>query len=217
MEIQYVAHSCFVLKDKNTTLVIDPYEPEQTGYKLPKLSADIVLVTHNHFDHNFVEGVSDYKLVIDKPGEYEVMGVFIYGIPTYHDKNKGSKRGGNIMYLIEFNGLTLLHTGDLGHELSEEALEQLPAVDILLIPVGGTYTIDAQTAAKVISSLEPGIVIPMHYQTDKPTSLSKELDTLDKFLDEMGEESARKVDKLKIGSQSDIPTETEVVVVRSMV
>ena len=95
MEITYIGHSCFKLKGKNLTVVIDPYDPEKVGYKLPKLEADALLLSHHHFDHDYVQGVSDYKLLIDGPGEYETNEVFIYGIPTFHDDKEGAERGKN--------------------------------------------------------------------------------------------------------------------------
>lgn len=213
MEITYIGHSCFKIKDKTLSLVTDPYDPKSTGYNLPKLSADVVLVSHGHKDHNYVEGVSDHRLVVDQAGEYELGGIFIMGIEVFHDKSEGGERGKNIIYLIDIDGFTVLHLGDLGHELSKETLEKLSDINVLLIPVGGTYTIDAGTAAKVISSIEPGIVVPMHYQTKDLKNT--ELDGLDKFLDEMGiEGDVKKVDRLKINSSSDIPEETEIVVMQ---
>ena len=119
MEITYIGHSCFKIKGKTLTVVIDPYDPK-IGYKLPKLSADVVLVTHDHFDHNNSAAVSDSRLVIDTPGEYEVGGVFIYGRGVYHDDKQGAERGKNTMYLISIDGIDILHVGDLGHELSKE-------------------------------------------------------------------------------------------------
>jgi len=212
MEIMYIAHSCFKVVGKDLTLVFDPYEPKETGYGLPKLQADALLISHDHFDHNYAEGVFGYRLLIEGPGEYEIEGVFVYGLETYHDSNGGSKRGGNTIYHVEMEDINILHLGDLGHELSQETLNRLPSVDILLIPVGGTFTIDAKQASRVISSLEPGIVVPMHYRTDKTTKLSKDLDPLEKFLDEMGVEKVKKVDKLSV-KRSDIPDETEVTVI----
>jgi L-ascorbate metabolism protein UlaG (beta-lactamase superfamily) len=213
MEITYIGHACFKIKGKDLSLVIDPYNPETTGYKLPKLEADVLLISHTHDDHGYKEGVAEYGLLIDGQGEYETKGVFIQGIETFHDENGGSKRGPNTMYQIDIDGFTVLHAGDLGHELSKETLERISQVDVLLIPVGGVYTIDGKTATKVISSLEPGIVVPMHYQTKDLTGLSKELSTLEDFLEEMGiEENIKKQDKLSIKSKSDIPPETEIVV-----
>ncbi|OGC47571.1 hypothetical protein A2886_02165 [candidate division WWE3 bacterium RIFCSPHIGHO2_01_FULL_42_13] len=213
MEISFIGHSCFKIKGKNATLVIDPYNPEKTGYKLPKLEADVVLCSHQHGDHNHIAGVDGTHYDITTAGEYEVKDVYIEGIPTFHDEKHGADRGQNIMYQITMDGLNLLHVGDLGHELSQETLEKLVEIDVLMIPVGGTYTIDAETATKVISSIEPGIVVPMHYSTKNTSGVLAALDPLQKFLDEMGVEGAKEVDKLKVSSKADIPEETEVIVV----
>jgi L-ascorbate metabolism protein UlaG (beta-lactamase superfamily) len=214
MEIRYIGHACFEIKGKNVTLVIDPYD-EKVGYKLPKLSADVLLTTHDHFDHHNIKGVSDYKLLIDGPGEFETSGIFIYGRSVYHDSNEGKDRGDNTIFLINIDEFDVLHLGDLGHELSQHTLEKIHNVDILMIPVGGTYTIDAKTATKVISALEPGIVIPMHYKTDDLTGVDS-LTDLDTFLDEMGIENGDKEgkDKLVVKSKNEIPEETEVVILK---
>lgn len=214
MEITYIAHSCFKIKSKNQTIVLDPYSPEKTGYKLPKMSPDLLLITHQHDDHNYKEGTVDAKLIIEGPGEYEKDDIYVTGIKTFHDDKKGAERGVNTIYTIEAENITLLHLGDLGHELDESTLSELPDVDILFIPVGGTYTIDAETAAKVIASIEPGIVIPMHYQTANGPALSKDLDKLEKFLEEMGVEKPTPQEMLKISKKSEIPDDTEVVVLK---
>jgi L-ascorbate metabolism protein UlaG (beta-lactamase superfamily) len=211
MEITYIGHSCFKIKGKDVTLVIDPYDPK-IGYKLPKLECDVLLTSHSHFDHNNISGVTGYRLLINSPGEYETNGVFIYGIPVYHDGKQGAERGDNTIYLIEIDDISILHLGDLGHDLSKETLEKISDVDVLMIPVGGKYTIDAETAAEVISEIEPGYVLPMHYKTPDLTGVS-DLAGLDKFMDEMGiENNVKKDDKLKIGSKSDVPDETQVVI-----
>jgi len=194
-------------------LVIDPYDPKVVGYKLPKLSADIVLLSHEHPDHAHIEGVSDYKLLVDTPGEYEMSDTFIYGVKTYHDEQKGKERGDNTIYQIDLDGFSLLHLGDLGHDLSTETLERISDIDVLMIPVGGTYTIDAKTALKVISSVEPSIIIPMHYKTDDLNAdLQKKLEGVNVFLDEIGMEDngVKKSDKLVLRSRADIPEESEV-------
>ncbi len=214
VEIEFIGHSCFRIKGKEATLVVDPYNPEKTGFKLSKLDADIVLMSHQHDDHNYAEGIGGEHFDIETAGEYEIKDVHIEGIPTFHDESRGSERGQNIMYQISIDGFNILHAGDLGHELNQETLEKLAEVDVLLIPVGGTYTIDAQTAAKVISSIEPSIVIPMHYQTKGLTGLSKQLEPLEPFLDEMGIEKVTEVDKLKLSNRSDVPEETQVIVVK---
>ena len=214
MEITYIGHSCFKIKDKTISMVIDPYDPK-IGYKLPKLSCDVLLTTHDHFDHNYIEGVSDYRLLIDGPGEYEVGGCFIYGRAVSHDEKEGGERGKITMYLITIDGFNILHLGDLGCELSQEDMEKIPNVDVLMIPVGGKYTIDAEKATKVISALEPSYVIPMHYHTKDLTGVEG-LSGVDEFLDEMGVENGVKkdVEKLVINSKSDLDGETQVVVLK---
>jgi len=211
MEITYIGHSSFKIKGKEISLVIDPYDPK-IGYKYPKQECDVLLTTHDHFDHHYVEGVNGYKLHIDGPGEYEISNVFVNGIPAFHDAKDGTERGNDTIYLIEIDGFSILHLGDLGHELTKEHMEHIPYVDVLLIPVGGKYTIDAEIASKVISSIEPGIVIPVHYHTNDLTGVEG-LASLSKFLDEMGVEgSVKKEDKLKLTNRSDIPEETTIIV-----
>ncbi|MBP7927737.1 MBL fold metallo-hydrolase [Patescibacteria group bacterium] len=214
MEITYIGHSCFKIKGKFTTVITDPYDPSALGYKLPKLSGDIVLVSHQHEDHNYTSGVSDYKMVIDTPGEYEVSGVFVSAHQTYHDAKNGTERGKNTIYQIEIDGFNILHLGDLGHELSKETLEKLPTIDVLFIPVGGSYTMDAKVAAKVTHDIEPAFTIPMHYQTEDLTKLPQKLDGVEKFLGEMGYEDkdTTKMDSLKLSSRSDVPEETDLVI-----
>lgn len=212
MEITYIGHSCFKLKGKDITVVIDPYDPK-IGLKEPKLKCDILLLSHDHFDHSYTKSVSEYHLLVDGPGEYETNGVLIHGLKTFHDDKLGEERGTNTIFLIEISEISVLHLGDLGHELSKETLEKIAQVDVLLIPVGGIYTIDAKTATRVISSLEPGIVIPMHYQTDE-LELGDKLDGLDKFLNEMGVENPKKLDKYNVSRKMDIPEETEVIVLQ---
>jgi L-ascorbate metabolism protein UlaG (beta-lactamase superfamily) len=213
MEITYIGHSCFKIKGKTLSLVIDPYDP-QIGYKLPKLSCDVLLVTHNHIDHNNIAGVSDYRLLIDGPGEYEVGGTFVYGRSVNHDEKQGAERGKSTFYLITIDDVDILHLGDLGQELTQEDLEKIPNVDVLIVPVGGKYTIDAEEATKVISALEPSYVIPMHYKTDDSTM--KDLDGVDKFLDVMGVENGVKkdLDKLTLSAKKDESEDTEVVILK---
>lgn len=214
MEITYYGHSCFKIKSKEASLVIDPYDPQKFGRPLPVLEADALLITHNHFDHNFASGVKNYRVLINGPGEYEVGGVNIMGVLTYHDEEKGAKRGKNTMYYIEGDGVSILHCGDLGHLLDDETLEQFGDVTALLIPVGGVYTIDAEKAAKVISSIGPKFVVPMHYKL-KGSNLG-EIGTLEEFLDEMGldSQSLKPQPSLKL-KDSDGDLETQVVVLEA--
>ncbi len=214
MEITYIGHSCFKIKDKTISLVIDPYNPK-IGYKLPKLSSDVVLVTHDHFDHNYIEGVSDYRLLVDGPGEYEVGGCFIYGKSVDHDEKNGEERGKVTMYLITIDDFNILHLGDLGRELTQEEMERIPNVDVLMIPVGNKYTIDEKAAVKVISALEPSYVIPMHYKTDDLTGVEG-LSGVEEFLEEMGvgDDVKKDLDKLVLNSKTDLDGETQVVVLK---
>ncbi len=211
MEITHIGHSCFKLKGKNLTILIDPYDPE-VGYKFPKQKADVLLISHKDPGHSNIEGVSDYRLLVDSAGEYEIGGTFVNGIQTYHDKSKGEAKGKNIIYQIEMDGFTILHLGDLGHELEKETLQKISDIDVLMIPVGGKGSLDHEMASKVISSLEPAIVIPMHYAT-KDLVESKGLSPVKNFLEEMGvEDSFKKAEKLRITVKSEIPSDTTVYV-----
>ncbi len=203
MTITYLGHASFKIKGKDVTIVIDPYDDSSTGKKFPKQTdADILLMTHNHPDHHNREGVSETAFVIDGPGEYDVKDVPIEGIFSYHDKKNGEERGMNTMYVIDLEGVKILHVGDLGTTLSEEQLEKIGNIHILMIPVGGKYTIDAHDAAKVISEIEPSTVIPMHYGNDKLG-----LDSVDTFLKEMGVEKEI-VKSLKV-TKDDFSDESE--------
>ncbi len=205
MIITWLGHACFKIQDKEVTVITDPYG-QSIGFKLPKLMADIVTVSHDHEDHNNIAGVhgtSGEPFLISGAGEYEIKGVFIYGIPFWHDKNEGKERGASIAYRIEIEGISIVHLGDLGHSLGEEQASKLDGVDILLIPVGGKYTIGAKEAAEVINEIEPRIVIPMHY---KIPGLKLDIDSVDKFLKEMGASKAERLPKLKI-SKKDLPQE----------
>jgi len=188
MEITFLGHSAFKLRGKNASLVTDPSDPKVTGLKFPKVSADIVTISHTqHGDHKSFELVDDVKKVISGPGEYEIAGVSIIGIPSFHDDKKGKLRGENTIYVIEADGLRIAHLGDLGHMLSDHDLKACGDVDILMIPVGGEYTIGASVATQVVQAIVPSITLPMHYQMK---GLNKEvfskLTGLDSFLNEVG-------------------------------
>lgn len=206
MEITWYGHACFRLRDKGATVVTDPYD-QSIGYTLPKVRADIVTVSHNHADHNYVSGIKGSPKVVDGPGEYEIKGVFITGIATFHDRKKGAQRGRNAVFLFEFDGLTVCHLGDLGHVPTQAQVEVLSDVDILLIPVGGVSTIGATQAAEVISLLEPKIVIPMHYKTK---ALTIKLASVNRFLQEMGLKKLAAQESLKV-TASTLPDETQIV------
>lgn len=207
MEITWLGHSCFRLRSREAIVLTDPCPPA-SGYSIGKPTANVVTISHDHPDHNYLKAVSGNPLVIIAPGEYEIAGVFIAGIATFHDGRKGALRGKNTAYLIEMDDIRLCHLGDLGHLPTPEQVEEMSGVDVLLTPVGGKTTIDASAAAEVVSLLEPRVVIPMHYKTDRETA---PLDSLQKFLKEMGVTSAEPMPKATL-TRSNLPLETQVMV-----
>jgi L-ascorbate metabolism protein UlaG (beta-lactamase superfamily) len=186
MEIVYLGHSSFRLKGKTGIVVTDPYDSKMVGLKFTKVNGDIVTVSHDHADHNKVENITVVKKVIDGPGEYEIAGISIVGLPAYHDDKKGELRGKNIIFVIEIDDIRIAHLGDLGHTLKESILSAMGDIDIVLIPVGGEYTIGPSTAVEVARSIDPRIIIPMHYQVKGLSDdIFKKLSPLDPFLSEM--------------------------------
>ena len=209
MEISWLGHSCFRLRGREAAVVVDPCA-KSTGYSIGKPTANIVTVSHDHSGHNNVAAVAGSPRVVEGPGEFEIAGVLITGIRTYHDQDEGATLGKNIAYVLELEGLRICHLGDLGHVPSPEQVEAMSGVDILLAPVGGGSTIDATAAAETVSLLEPKLVIPMHYQT--PASKAQ-LDPLDRFLKEIGAPSALEDRQPKLSvTQSTLPQETKVQV-----
>ena len=223
-KITWRGQSCFEIsvsnsKDHEANIVIDPYG-DDIGLRVPNLSADIVLVTHDHHDHNNIKAVKPASssqggggpFAIEGPGEYEVKGVFIQGISSTHGEDGGKKLGQNTIYTIEAEDMKICHLGDVNQkELTAEQLDQIGSIDILMIPVGGTYTISSVEAMKIVSQIEPKVVIPMHYEIPK---LSMKLDPVDKFLKAMGKNAGSTVPQEKfVAKESTMPKEgTEVVV-----
>ena len=164
MEIAWLGHSCFRLRSREAVVITDPCSPT-SGYSIGKLTADIVTISHDQPGHNHRKAVAGTPVVIAAPGEYEIAGVFIAGIATNHDGQKGSLRGKNTAYMIEMDNIRICHLGDLGHLPTPEQVEDMSGADVLLIPVGGNNSIDAAAAAEVVGLLEPAAVIPMHYKT----------------------------------------------------
>lgn len=205
MEITYLGHSSFRLKGKTATVVTDPYDEKLA--KFPRdVSADIVTVSHDHFDHNAVKSVQGLAFSVQGPGEYEVKGVSIIGVHTWHDEKNGTERGPNTVYVVEIDGLRIAHLGDLGHKLTQEQLDEMGPIDVVLVPVGGVYTIDAKTAVEVVRQADPWVAIPMHYK-----QLNPELDGVEDFLKEMGKPDAQPIPKFVISTDR-LPTELQVVV-----
>lgn len=214
MIINWFGQSCFKIQGDKAILVTDPLGKDY-GLKMPRLTADIVTISHNHNDHNnaeAVKGINETKpFIIDRPGEYEVKDTFIYGIPAFHDNQKGKERGDNIMYRIEMDGISIAHLGDLGHDLINGQIEKLEGVDILMIPVGGSYTINAKQATELISQLEPRIVIPMHYNLPG-LKLKNKIDGIDAFCKEFGACPKEEINKFKV-TKKDLPQDNIKVVV----
>lgn len=197
MEIQFFGHSCFRVKGKEVILITDPFDPQSVGLKLPKTFADIITVSHQHPDHNntsVVRGTTRRlkPFVVSGPGEYEIAGVSIFGISS----------GENTIYIINMDGLRLVHLGDLGHKLSEDQLEEINGCDVLFVPVGGGSTIDSQKAVEVVAQVEPRIIIPF------------DLAPVEDFLKLIGSEETKPLPKLIITKEK-LPDERQVVVLNA--
>ncbi len=216
MQIIWYGQSCFQIlalrnKGEEVSIVIDPFS-QDIGLKLPKLVGDILLVSHQHQDHNNIKGVSGNYFLIEGPGEYEVKNVFVQGIPSFHDDSQGGERGENTIYTIEVEDLQICHLGDLGQkELTQEQLEAIGEVDILMIPAGGVFTISSKEAPKIMSQIEPKITIPTHYQIPK---LKLKLDGVDKFLKTFGIRSLEPVKKLSIKKKDLSPEEAKIILLQ---
>ena len=213
MKIKWYGHAAFkIITDKGVKIIIDPYQSGAIGGALSygKISeeADIVLTSHDHDDHNYTKDIKGTFTQIKKPGPHNVKDVIIKAVPTHHDPSKGKERGDNLVFLIETDGLRLAHMGDLGHKLEKGTLEEIGKVDIVLLPVGGFYTIDASEATRVMNDLKPSIVIPMHYKTKK---CNFPIASVDEFI--AGKKGVKKTNTSEIEiSKSTIPTEPEIIV-----
>ncbi len=218
MHIIWHGQSCFQIivsraKGEQISIAVDPFDPS-IGLKVPSLTADILLITHEHFDHNNKSAVKGEPFLVTGPGEYETKEVFIQGIPAFHDAVQGKERGRVTIYTIEAEGMRLCHLSDLGQkELTPEQLQKIGEVDILMVPVGGRFTISAKEAQRVVSQIDPRIVIPMHYQIPKLKLPSgAKLDRADKFLALMGQKSVQPQPKLLI-KQKDLLQEGRKIIV----
>lgn len=186
MKIKWLGHSCFLITGGNGVRILtDPFD-ETVGYQLPAVEADIVTSSHDHFDHNHIGVVKGDFVHLNEPGPYRERDIEIRGIGSYRDDQGGQKRGDNIIFTFRLEGISVCHLGDLGHLLEDEQIRAIGPVDILLVPVGGTYTIDYRQAVDLIGQLEPKLVIPMHYKTP---AMGFDIDGVDKFLKEYGVEA----------------------------
>lgn len=206
MLIEYLGHSCFRLTSKNgKSILTDPYT--KVGYELPKgISADVITVSHEHFDHNYTQAVS-CEIIVDSSEKQEVQSFSISGIDTFHDTEKGRLRGKNIVFKIKIDDMLVCHFGDLGEKCNADLCNSIGQIDILLLPVGGTYTIDAKEGKKYVDALQPKLVIPMHY---KPEDGALDIATAQEFLTFYDIYQTVNDGKIEINN-SDLQTETKVI------
>ncbi|WP_461614103.1 MBL fold metallo-hydrolase [Clostridium sp. Marseille-QA1073] len=182
MKLTWLGHASFLLEDSDgRKLLTDPFD-ETVGYTVFKGRVDVITISHNHFDHNYIKIIGNEAKIVDKVGFFNECDIPIRGIPSFHDEVKGAKRGENIIFIIEMDGYKICHLGDLGHLLTSEDLDMIGDVDILLIPVGGNYTISGSEAANIANSIQSKITIPMHYKTPR---LTFPLDGVETFLTHM--------------------------------
>lgn len=211
MKVRYLGHAAFKLtSDGGTSLVADPYSPgDKFSYIEIKEPADIVTISHEHWDHNYAAGVKGNPRVIKDAAPTEVKGIKIKGIPTFHDEAKGRERGKNTIFLYDIDGLKVCHLGDLGHMLSSAQLAEMGRVDVLFIPVGGVYTIDAAAATRLADMIGASVTIPMHFKTPK---VDLPIAPVDDFL--KGKKNVRRVDSEAEFSKAKLPAPPEIVVLK---
>lgn len=215
MNIRWLGHSCFALTESTGTVIVtDPYSKDSVGFSMPEVNANAVTVSHGHNDHNAVANVGGSPRILDSVGSTEIDGVFISAFQSYHDSSKGKKRGKNLIFTYRLDGVDVCHLGDIGEECSARIIDAVGTVNVLLIPVGGVYTINAELAKDYVDKLMPEIVIPMHYATD---DLAFDLDPVEDFLRMFDEDSITYVDGDSIEvdrTRFDGDFETEVIVFR---
>ncbi|HWQ19709.1 MAG TPA: MBL fold metallo-hydrolase [Methanotrichaceae archaeon] len=178
MEISWFGHSCFCLHGEGITIVTDPYD-QSVGYEMPRASADVVLVSHEHDDHNNVSAIQGSPVIIRGPGEHHARGMKFLGVETCHDSEGGRLMGMNTAFCFDLEGIRICHLGDLGDVLTKKEAGEIGPVDLLFVPVGGTYTLDARGADRVLGQLRPALAVPMHYHTQ---ALTFDLNPVDEFL-----------------------------------
>ncbi len=213
MLITWYGHSCFKIQTKpyrgseEATIFTDPFD-KAVGLRPPQSNADIVTVSHSHYDHNNPSALKGEPLIINAPGEYSKQHIQIIGVDSFHDKKEGAERGRNTVFVIESEELRVCHLGDLGHILSEKQLDQIGKVDVLMIPVGGVFTLEPKDAESVIGQLEPKIILPMHYKTK---GLKININDESAFCKEIGGCPEKKIDKLNIKKKELEKTENKIV------
>jgi len=220
MTIQWYGHSCFKISTKpegrgsgeEVVIFTDPFD-KSIGLRPPQGKADIVTVSHSHYDHNNVSALKGEPAILDLPGEYSIKGVSITGINSFHDKVQGAERGLNTIFVIESEGIRFCHLGDLATLLDKKQLEEVNGVDILAVPVGGVYTLDAKEAREVVDQIEPKIVLPIHY---KISGLKIKIDDEKNFCKEIGLCSKEKAAKLILKKKDLEDEEMKVVIMEAL-
>ncbi|MCX5816647.1 MAG: MBL fold metallo-hydrolase [Proteobacteria bacterium] len=215
MKIKWYGHAAFkITTDKGIRIIIDPYESGAFGGALTygKITeeADIVLTSHDHDDHNYTKDIKGKFTQIKKAGTHNVKDIKIKAIPTHHDPSKGTERGNNLVFVIEADGLTLAHMGDLGHTLEKGAINEMGKVDVLLLPVGGLYTIDAGGASRVMNDIKPAIIIPMHFKTEK---CDFPIAKVEEFTAGKAGVKAAKTSEIEV-NKAGLPAEPEIIVMK---
>jgi L-ascorbate metabolism protein UlaG (beta-lactamase superfamily) len=214
MKITWLGHSAFLFETQGLKIVTDPYDhnDNRIGYGSITIPIDIATISHNHADHNYVKELRGNPKTVKGSGTFDVKGISFTGIETYHDPTKGSQRGSNTIFVIRAEGINLCHAGDLGHTLSRDKIEAIGPVDILLIPVGGFYTVDAAEATKVMEDLEAKLVIPMHFKTEV---LDFPITGVDPFL--KGKSNVRREGSAEIEvTKQTLPGKREIVVLEHL-
>jgi len=213
MKLKYLGHASFLITASDGARIIaDPYE---SGYRNGMISygpikekADVVFITHEHGDHNYLGDIQGSPQVLRGPGVHQAKGIEFKGIATFHDNVQGAERGRNTIFCFTIDGIRVCHMGDLGHWLSQPQITEMGNVDVLMLPVGGASTINATLATEVVRKIEPRIVIPMHYKTEKTT---RELDGVDLFLKEMGQSGIEPKARVSV-TRSNLPASLQVYV-----
>lgn len=206
MDLTWLGHACFRLRGRDVTVVTDPPDPK-SGHAIPKTTAEVVTVSHEHPGHSSLRSIGGEPVVLRSPGEYEVRETLITGLASFHDEERGRLRGRNTVFVVRLDGVAVCHLGDLGHAIDEADLDTLGDVDVLLVPISGAdVNLTAAKAADVVRQFEPKVVVPMAFEPD-----AQKGDVYRRFLQEMGVKDVSPLPKLSL-TRSNLPAELQVVV-----
>ena len=211
MQIKWLGHAAFaIITDKGKTILTDPYEAGSydgaVGYPKISVQADLVTVSHQHADHNDTKSLFGNPKIIDKEGKYDIDDIKITGVSCFHDQSEGKERGGNIIFIYEIDGFRLAHLGDMGHMPTQEQFNKIGEIDILLIPIGGHFTIDSKEATQIVANIIPKVTIPMHYKTEV---LGFPIAPVDDFIKDKS--NVKRIEEVEIFlTKDDLPSESEI-------